>query len=179
MKTFLKENPLWLLVLNFYSTIYLFKDIKTMINTANINSFSIFFDLPIFSFEFFGNLSQFITVIILYVVYKNYIKAKETIKESDDHWFKVISDVSCEITTNLNDSHRINDLKIRYVDLNHTYPSLDNLAFSKILSQNGYSKEDLEEIGVRSPERYKLLPREVMDKYKSFQKELNDYEKTN
>lgn len=123
----------------------------------------------------YSDFMLLIVSVILYFVLKSVVKLKvetETLANGINNGFTIITD-------NLNDSHRINDLKIRYVDFRLENKKLENDAFVNKLHNAGFSKEDLVEIGVSDDfikqNNEKLLPRIVIDKYKDFKNELRKH----
>jgi len=119
---------------------------------------------------------------ILFVFLKYKKLSEQTISNinySNKHWCNEINKISKQITNNLNDSHYTNDLKIRYVDLRLENKNLSNDDFIRVLNENGYSKEDLEKIGVNNKflkmNKSKLLPKKIIDKYKEFKIELEKH----
>lgn len=85
-----------------------------------------------------------------------------------------------EMTENLNRSHRLNWTRTAYVYFYHENKSLSNSEYIKKLNHEGFSLEDLQEIGVTTEfintNRDKLFPNIVMTKYQEFKKALSDFE---
>lgn len=153
------------------------------------------------SFNWFDFITQVIIVFILYKVLKSYNKTKNEIKTlndnyeiklnlinqnwkdaintSNEHWFKEISNINTIITNNLNDAYRILNLKISYIDFRLENKDLNNDEYIKLLHSEGFSKEDLQEIGVNhkfmETNNNKLLPRVVIEKYIEFKKEFDKF----
>ena len=94
------------------------------------------------------------------------------------HVLRYVSEVT---TTNLNDSHRELDTKIRYLNFYIDNKNLDDENYIKKLHDAGFSKDDLEEIGISDDfirkNKEKLLPRNVINKYNDFKNELNQHHK--
>jgi len=99
---------------------------------------------------------------------------------SNKHWYDQIENVSSELTKNLNESNRITHLKIRYIDLRIEFQNEpDNVKFLQKLQNDGFSKEDLEDIGVNEKfiklSEQMLLPKKVADKYNEYKLEMYKY----
>lgn len=167
------SSPLWIFSMGILAIIGAFKDIidtKEMIH----NNISLS-DLPIFSLSFFESIMQIVIVFVLYFIYKAFLKQKKDI----EFLISEINNGFIIVTDNLNHSHRINDLKIRYVDFRIENKDLTNEEFIDKINKYGFSKEDLEDIGVdklfTNKQKERLLPRVVMDKYVVFKNELNNH----
>jgi hypothetical protein len=95
---------------------------------------------------------------------------------------KYIDFVAEKTTNNINDLSRVLDLKIRYVNFENNHKSLDNDAYVKKIIEYGFSKEDLEEIGVENifltVNKNRLLPKKVMEKFNDFKGELENHYKS-
>ena len=119
--------------------------------------------------------------IILYFVLKAFFKVKKEADESNKYWMEVITDVSRQLTDNINDSASILNTKINYTNFCIVNIDLDDDAFVNKLRVDGFSKEDLEEIKVDKEfirqHKNKLLPRSVMKKYKEPKYELDKFNK--
>lgn len=110
----------------------------------------------------YNEIMLFITSLIMYALFKLLVS--------------YIQNVSSELTKNLNDLSRVLDNKIRYVDFEKDNKDLDNDTYIQKLHNNGFSLEDLKEIGVDDVflknNEDKLLPKNVIEKYIAFKNEL-------
>lgn len=151
------------------------KIIKTikMFQSLNIS------ELPIFSWGFAADVLQIITVYIVFRLYKNFLSSIRQINKVDEDRVRQINENFEYVTNNLNDSHRILTLKIRYVDLKVENPKLTNDQFIDKLHEAGFSEDDLKEIGVDKnfilANNGKLLSKKVLEKYKAFKDELHAF----
>lgn len=169
----IRKSPYWFLPIGAFGAI---NAISTIIKTITmINNNISFSDLPIFSLDFFESLMQVVLVIILFFIYKSFLKQKKDI----EFLISEINNGFIIVTDNLNHSNRINDLKIRYVDFRIENKDLTNEEFIEKINKHGFSKEDLEDIGVNTlftnKQKERLLPRVVMDKYVAFKNELKNH----
>ncbi|MCZ2222054.1 MAG: hypothetical protein LC122_00270 [Chitinophagales bacterium] len=156
---FLTKN-IWLtFILNTKSVIDFLIWIKDMIQ-LNINFSQALETFPLGYNEFM----LFLISLITYSVFRYLIRG--------------INDISKTITNNLNDSNRILDNKIRYVDLKVENVNVSNDLFVKKLIDNGFSKEELEEIGVNDDfinnNKDKLLPKKIIEHINALKEYYNN-----
>ena len=140
-------NNLWVLFLInikslWESLVWIFEPLQALIQKQNTLQMTTSFPLG------YNEIMLLIVSVILYSVCKFLING--------------INGISSEITDNLNDLSRILNTKIKYVDFRIENNGLDNDAYIKKLHSEGFSKEDLEEIGVNDAflkqNKVKLLP---------------------
>lgn len=130
-----------------------------------------------------GNIIQIISIIITFAVAYYFLSVINnlinSINASNEHLFNQIDNATKELTSNLNAAYKTLDTKIRYVDFRFENRELDNDDFIKKLHLRGFSKEDLEDIGVDKEflekNNDKLLPRSVIEKFISFKIEFEKY----
>lgn len=158
---FFSKN-LWLtFVLNIKSVIQIIIEFLNDLLDMNL--------LSTFNFPSLGyaDLVIFIASLMMYFMFRYLIR--------------ILSYVSQITTNNLNDSHRLLDTKIRYLNFYIENKMLDDDNYIKKLHDSGFSKDDLEEIGISDDfirkNKDKLLPRNVINKYNDFKNELNKYHK--
>lgn len=177
---FVTKN-LWVtFLLNFKSiidfSIWFFDKIKGIITMPKNNIMTTNFPLE------YNDYMLLVVTVILYFILRAFLKMKKEADESNTYWLESINTISQQLTDNLNDSARILNTKIRYVDFRLENKSLDNDNYIKKLHNSGFSKEDLQEIGVDETfikqNSNKLLPRTVIEKYKEFKYELNKHNQT-
>ncbi len=129
------------------------------------------------NFNWVDFCTQFIIILALYLILKRYVK----IKNGLGVMVTEINDGFTQITDNVYKSESILNTKIRYVDFRITNKDLDNDKYLQKLHSEGFSKEDLIEIGVDEKfleqNKDKLLPRTVIEKYKEFKFELEKHNK--
>lgn len=115
----------------------------------------------------YTDLVIFIASILIYVMFKYLIR--------------VLSYVSEVTTNNLNDSHRILSTKIHYLSFYMENKNLDDDSYIKKLHDSGFSKDDLEEMGISDDfikkNNDKLLPRNIINKWNDLKSELNKHHK--
>lgn len=182
------SNQYWIFILAVYATIEIIKTVwDTIEGTAN--KITTMWDLPIFQWHFVENIIQVLTVIVLYRIFRRYNRAKaemehlvQQINAINENTYKDMTSGFSQLTNNINDLHRILDLKIRYVDFSTSNTNIDDGTFILKLHAAGFSKEDLVEIGVNEEfikkNSSRLLPRAVIDKFKAFKAELNHHKDT-
>lgn len=181
---FIGENITF--ILNIFS---LFSIIKSIYETnINIENMSEYFNV------LFTNLSKnlsindlmlFICTIILFKVLRSYKKLKKDminhINYISEELTKNMNIMGNELNDNFNNSNRILHNKIHYMDLYLANKHLTNDELIKKINDGGFSKEDLEEIGVNdeflNSNKSKLLPRKVISKFIEFKIALYNYNK--
>ncbi len=117
-------------------------------------------------FNWIDFFTQFIIVLALYLVLKAYFKLKNDVRvmvTEINNGFKIVTD-------NTNDLGRILNNKIHYLSFYMENKNLDDDSYIKKLNDEGFSKEDLEEIKIDETflkqNGNKLLPRTVINKKK-------------
>lgn len=110
---------------------------------------------------------------------KNINNLIDNLNLSNQHWFDTITKLESKIIEHSTYLFKVNSLAIKYVSLASTHNHLSDDEFVKLLMDNGFSKENLPEIGLSvefiKAHKEKFLPNKVMDKYKEFKKELYKY----
>lgn len=199
--TFITKNLYLTFLLNIsgiYGVISWF--FKIVINTHSNITLNGTIEKKIMTIPFPLNINDymlFITTIIMYFILKAYFKiktktaslideiniAKKQIDDSNTHWFNQMQNLGREFTNNLNDSHQTLSLVIQYNNFLQNNKNLQPDDFINALNKEGFSLEDLEELGVNKEtinlHREKLYPKAVMEKYKDFKFELIKYKNQN
>jgi hypothetical protein len=127
------------------------------------------------------DLIIFIMSLFFYLFYKSFLNLRNEIFEVKNKAIDDINFISKKLTDIINDSQSFLDTKIRYVHFCTENSNLTDEHFIRELNKQGFSKEDLEKIGVNEEflkkHNSKLLPKRVMDKYNDFKQELHDYKR--
>lgn len=136
----------------------------------------------ILNMNYFEISIRIIATIFLFILWRNFLKTKNDIQDNmnkiNEHWFNQLEKSTKEITNNINNSNRINHNKIRFIYFHNEYKNADNDEYFAALKSNGFSREDLLEIGINetiiNENKDKIFSKNVMEKFLEFKNELKN-----